>query len=172
MLLRAATAADLAELGAFLPKMLSGDWSEGALQKLLHTDHLLRVLTTRVDGGEVIVGFAECQQILDEGHLLDIAIAPAWQGRGFGKVLLDRLLAELVRLGCVKCLLEVRRSNTRAVQLYQRAGFSLDGIRKGYYPIPENVTALSGSAQNQRLVGAQRSLCEDALLYSLSLLPS
>lgn len=144
--------ADVAALAAWLPAVLAGNWSALALQDLLESDHLLWVLVVAEEGA--IAGFAECQQILDEGHLLNIAISPHWQRQGLGGVLLNGVLSELGGRSCMRCLLEVRRSNTPARQLYEHAGFSLDGIRKAYYPPGRDV--------NQR---------EDALLYSLSLSP-
>ena len=53
-------------------------------------------------------------------------------------------------VGKTRCLLEVRVSNTSAIQLYEKLGFKRDGIRKNYYP-------------------TETSMREDALLMSLDL---
>jgi ribosomal-protein-alanine N-acetyltransferase len=154
--LRAPTTDDLAALAAFLPAVLPGNWSLDNLRALQAGDRLLRVLVVPAGAQQEVAGFAECQLVLDEGHLLNIAIAPAWQRRGLGTLLLASVLAELQTLGCSRCLLEVRRANDQAVRLYERAGFRLDGVRKDYYPAPATA-------------GGER---EDALLYSWSPGPS
>lgn len=69
-----------------------------------------------------------------EGHILNCCIAPAWQRRGFGRPLMDHLI-EVARNHATDALyLEVRPSNTRAVNLYTRVGFDGIALRRGYYP--------------------------------------
>lgn len=69
-----------------------------------------------------------------EGHILNCCIAPAWQSRGFGYSLMQHLI-DVARRHVTEILyLEVRPSNTRAVNLYQRLGFDSIGLRRNYYP--------------------------------------
>jgi ribosomal-protein-alanine N-acetyltransferase len=150
--LRPLQADDVNALATFLPQLLHGDWSARKLRELMQSTSRLRVLCTGTGTGTCVTGFAEYQQVLDEGHLLALAVAPRWQGRGLGKALLAAVLAEMQGSGCRRCLLEVRRSNTAAQGLYQSAGFELDGVRTAYY---------AGLGPDQP--------SEDALLYSLSL---
>ena len=95
---------------------------------------------------------AEFTMVAGECEILSLAIEPGSRGRGHGRGLLQALLSEAGNLNCRKCFLEVRCSNDAAIALYTGAGFTLDGVRSGYYrPLHE---------------GEPR---EDALLYSLSL---
>ncbi len=81
-----------------------------------------------------VCGFAVLQTALDEATLLNIVVKPAAQGMGLGSKLLEALV-QLASDGCVnRLLLEVRRSNSRAIALYRKYGFLDDGIRKHYYP--------------------------------------
>jgi [ribosomal protein S18]-alanine N-acetyltransferase len=85
-----------------------------------------------IDGG--IAGYWLMMQAMDEGHILNCCIAPLWQGRGFGRALVEHLI-ETARNHRIECLyLEVRPSNTAAVFLYQRLGFETIALRKAYYP--------------------------------------
>jgi ribosomal-protein-alanine N-acetyltransferase len=69
-----------------------------------------------------------------EGHILNCCVAPDWQGRGFGRQLVEHLI-DTARSHRTECLfLEVRPSNTAAVFLYQRLGFETIALRRGYYP--------------------------------------
>lgn len=90
----------------------------------------LTVLT--VDG--VTSGIAAVMHVLDESELLEIAVQPAMQGRGYGKALLAQAIALARRNGAVRMFLEVRESNARARKMYTSFGFEETGRRKNYYP--------------------------------------
>jgi [ribosomal protein S18]-alanine N-acetyltransferase len=127
-------ARDVPILRASLAEWVPGHWSSSGIENALASTHQFRVLAFHVGGKEELAGIAEYQQIVDEGHLLGIAIVPAMQRRGLGMKLLLAVLEEMRGEGCRRCLLEVRRSNSAGQALYQRAQFKLDGTRKDYYP--------------------------------------
>jgi ribosomal-protein-alanine N-acetyltransferase len=84
------------------------------------------------NAGEV-VGFVVCHTVLDEAHLLNVAIAKAYRGQGLGRELLKGVLEDL-NLRTVRWVtLEVRRSNHVAKRLYESLGFLEVGVRKQYY---------------------------------------
>lgn len=91
------------------------------------------------DGG--IAGYAGLMAVAGEGDVQTIAVAPAHQGTGLGRRLLDELLRRATSFECRDVLLEVRVDNIRAQRLYERFGFQPVGIRRGYYQ-PHNVDAL------------------------------
>ncbi|MFZ6734667.1 ribosomal protein S18-alanine N-acetyltransferase [Undibacterium sp. Ji42W] len=72
--------------------------------------------------------------ILDELHLLNFAVDLSYQGQGYAKLLMDKLFAYAKEYTFGSILLEVRRSNARAISVYEGAGFAAIGVRKGYYP--------------------------------------
>jgi ribosomal-protein-alanine N-acetyltransferase len=140
---------DYATLSERLPALLPGDWSLAALEA---SPYQQRVLVSRSDAPQLL-GFAEYYHVLDECHLLDIAIWPELQNQGLGRFLLEAVLEEACSEGCTQCLLEVRRTNRAAHALYQRLGFAAVGTRRDYYPPLD--------------AGGER---EDALLYSRALI--
>ncbi len=81
-----------------------------------------------------LLGYFVAMPGVGEWHLLNISIAPAWQGQGLGTALLAAVAAEGRQRGLQRLLLEVRASNTRARALYVRQGFVEDGLRRAYYP--------------------------------------
>ena len=148
---------DLGPLQEALPALLGGNWSREALQGLLQAQdkpaaHQCRVLAHGPPGHATPLAFAEFVVVLDECQLLNIAVLPGHQRQGLGRQLLGEVLREAQARGCVACVLEVRRSNVAAQRLYEAAGFQLTGVRKAYYPLPEEAS--------------QR---EDALLFECSL---
>lgn len=83
------------------------------------------------------IGYYSYTHIVDEAHILNVAVLPDVQGRGLGKMLMRHLLDTLppdVRA----VTLEVREGNGRAIRLYEGCGFVCAGVRKQYYPDKEN----------------------------------
>lgn len=81
-----------------------------------------------------LLGYFLVMGVVDEAHLLNVAVAAPWQGQGLGRFLLNQSVACARGLGMESMLLEVRPSNMRALQIYRRYGFAEIGRRKGYYP--------------------------------------
>ncbi|MBE9540563.1 MAG: ribosomal protein S18-alanine N-acetyltransferase [Proteobacteria bacterium] len=115
------TEAQYISISAAVPKASSGSFSETV--QLLEMD------------GE-ICGFVVYSLVMDEGSIHNIAVSPAWQGQGMARILLREALKVLRNHGALRCLLEVRISNTVARGLYDSFEFQQDGIRKKYYPSP------------------------------------
>ena len=105
-------------------------WSREDFEGSLAVGHSFLLLKE----DERLLGAAVYMQIFDESELLTIAVDPVYQGQGYGKLLLNELLARLARNGAERLFLEVRVSNTRAHSLYLGAGFEEISRRKGYYP--------------------------------------
>jgi ribosomal-protein-alanine N-acetyltransferase len=80
-----------------------------------------------------IIGYGILQVAADEAHLLNLCIDKSAQHQGFARVMLERLLYQAASRNANVVFLEVRPSNPRAIELYQRAGFNQVGLRKGYY---------------------------------------
>jgi [ribosomal protein S18]-alanine N-acetyltransferase len=80
-----------------------------------------------------LLGFAVYRVIIDEAHLLNIAIKVADRGSGLGREILDHILEHCRNLGAEYLFLEVRPSNLAARRLYGRAGFYTLGVRRQYY---------------------------------------
>jgi ribosomal-protein-alanine N-acetyltransferase len=74
--------------------------------------------------------------VLDELHINNLAVVPAFRRAGVATALLERVLQEGAALGARRTTLEVRESNEAARLLYERFGFTVSGIRRGYYTKP------------------------------------
>ncbi len=71
--------------------------------------------------GSVMVGY--------DGHrgwINYLAVLPSFQKQGYGKQLVNKAIAELRKLGCVKVNLQIRPYNTRVIEFYQHFGFILE----------------------------------------------
>lgn len=90
-----------------------------------------KYLVAKVEGK--VVGYIGVEKVLDEVHIINMAVHPSWRGQGIGKKLLQCVLNDKDRF-----YLEVRVSNEAARRLYERFGFQVVGTRKNYYPDGED----------------------------------
>jgi [ribosomal protein S18]-alanine N-acetyltransferase len=90
------------------------------------------------DTQNILVGYFVLMRVVDEVHLLTIAVHGELHGQGVGRKLLDNVI-ELARgMKIDSLLLEVRPSNERALEIYHQYGFMQIGRRMNYYVAPNN----------------------------------
>lgn len=80
-----------------------------------------------------LVGYGIYQVVFSEGHLLNIAVDPQWQRKGFGEKLLFELMNDVKGRGGSSFFLEVRPSNEPARKMYEKNGFRSLMVREKYY---------------------------------------
>lgn len=76
-----------------------------------------------------------------EWEVHTVALSPEQQGKGYARLLMDKLFEPLQVIGG-PVYLEVRDGNAPAVGLYESYGFEVTGRRKGYYQ-PSGADALT-----------------------------
>jgi ribosomal-protein-alanine N-acetyltransferase len=87
----------------------------------------------RPDGIREIAAMVVNWIILDEAHVATLAVHPDYRRQGLAQRLLAHSLLEAWQRGARSALLEVRRGNFGAQNLYQRFGFAIVGVRPRYY---------------------------------------
>jgi len=80
-----------------------------------------------------LVGYICPMLLLDEGHILNVAVDPDLRGSGVGRMLVQKVLDDCRQAGASFVSLEVRESNLSAISLYRKMGFVEVGKRKRYY---------------------------------------
>lgn len=128
---RAMTLPDLDAVLAIEFRAYGWPWSRGNFIDSLAAGHMAEVLEDH-DAG--VLGYFVAMKGVGELHLLNITVAPEWQGQGHGSALLDALAALGRNQDLAELWLEVRESNRRARALYARRGFAEIGRRRAYYP--------------------------------------
>ena len=86
--------------------------------------------------GEAI-GFCSCWLVLDEVHINNLDVLPEHRRSGVASALIEHVLKEGEGRGARRATLEVRRSNEPARKLYEKFGFSVTAVRRGYYTRPD-----------------------------------
>jgi ribosomal-protein-alanine N-acetyltransferase len=109
----------------------SQPWSRRAFEAEMEDNNLAQYLV--LEDNEKIVGYAGLWLIVDEAHVTNIAVLPAYQGQGLGEKLLTSLIQQAKNLGAASMTLEVRLSNDVARSLYTKLGFVIRGSRRQYY---------------------------------------
>lgn len=102
-----------------------------------------------IENGE-LAGYTTYRVILDEAHLMNIAIDPGYRGGGLGKKLLRHVMRTCVTAGAEWMYLEVRPSNTEALGLYESHGFKQIGVRKKYYANGEDALLMAILLERKR----------------------
>jgi ribosomal-protein-alanine N-acetyltransferase len=90
-------------------------------------------IRSELKGRAEIVGYVGFWHIVDEVHISTIAVRPERRRQGFGRGILKFALEKAHALGAELATLEVRESNTEAIELYREFGFELKGRRPRYY---------------------------------------
>lgn len=129
--LRPMGVADLDAVASTEDSAYSHPWTRGNFIDSLAAGYHAQVLE---EPGVALVGYFVAMAGADEMHLLNITVAPAWQERGHGGLLLETVRKLTVQAGFASLWLEVRESNQRARDIYLRRGFAVVGRRRDYYP--------------------------------------
>lgn len=120
-------------------KAFSTPWSETAFIAEIHKPYAFnRVLMI----GSRIAGYLCANLILNEGHILNLAVRSEFRRRGVASWLMRETCTELKKKGCRVLYLEVRSSNAPAKKFYEKLGFKVAGLRKHYYVNPIEDAAL------------------------------
>lgn len=84
----------------------------------------------------MLIGYGVMLLAAQEAHLLNLSIVASWQGKGYGRRLLEEFMDIARKQRSIVMVLEVRPTNDQAARLYRRAGFRVVGVRPNYYPAP------------------------------------
>jgi ribosomal-protein-alanine N-acetyltransferase len=109
----------------------SSPWSEKSFRNELDNPHKI-FLVAYVDGQ--VVGYGGIWLVVDEAHVTNIAVSPPNRKLGIGRRLMVKLLQGAQEAGMTCSTLEVRASNTAAIDLYLQLGYQETARRKRYYP--------------------------------------
>jgi ribosomal-protein-alanine N-acetyltransferase len=86
--------------------------------------------------GDEFVGYIGGWIVADELQVVSLAVRPEARRRRVASRLLSHLF-ERVGAPVERAYLEVRRSNRAAIGMYERFGFRVVGVRRGYYDRPK-----------------------------------
>ena len=131
LILRPAETRDVAQIAEIEKICFATPWTEDAIYKEIASNPLAHYIIGEIDG--VVAGYVGFWQILDEGHITNVAVRPEFRNNHIGTALIAIMIEIGQQLGITRYTLEVRSSNEPAKALYRNFGFKEAGLRKGYY---------------------------------------
>lgn len=129
---RLMTVRDIDQIAALERVCFAAPWSREALMSELQSNRHACYLVLAYN--DTIYAYGGMWCMLDEAHVTNVAVRPEQRGKGLGKYMMQRLMHTAVKLGARQMTLEVRVSNTVALQLYRGLDFVIRGVRPHYYP--------------------------------------
>ena len=114
-------------------------WSElSFINEIYNTDSVAKVALLENN----VVGYICTRYVLDECHILNLAVHEDFRRRGIATELMNTMLRESKEKACRLLYLEVRVSNLEAIKFYERFGFKVASFRRKYYSSPNEDAAL------------------------------
>ena len=83
-----------------------------------------------------VTGYVGMHTVLDECYIANVAVRADFRRQGIAQALLDTAEKTAEDKNCVFISLEVRVSNTPAIELYKKRGYISQGERKNFYSRP------------------------------------
>jgi [ribosomal protein S18]-alanine N-acetyltransferase len=105
-------------------------WSEAIWREELTSPFGVYVV---LEDGDAVFGHIGVKHLVDEAHIMTLAVHPERRRRGFARALVEAVLADPAFAETRRVYLEVRPSNLPARALYDSLGFVPSGVRPGYY---------------------------------------
>lgn len=136
-----AGAQDVPALAALEAACFSHPWTAAQLSAEIASGPQGEVLVLRGpgkrSGGRPRLGaYCAYRVVVDEMHVMNMAVASACRRQGLGRFLLRLSMRRAARAGARVALLDVRKGNRAALALYESLGFARIGVRRGYYRDP------------------------------------
>jgi ribosomal-protein-alanine N-acetyltransferase len=165
--LRKMSANDLPAVLAVERAAYESGWPATAFEReLAHNEMARYVVLERFaeDGSAAIAGFGGIWLMVDQAHIVTVAVAPVYRRLGFGRLLVHGLINLAIDSAMSSGTLEVRVSNAPARALYSAYGFYEVGLRKRYYAdnhedaVIMTTEEFASDAYRRRLAGLETAL--------------
>lgn len=124
---------DIEEIAKLEKECFSEPWSEQALTDEL-SNETARFFVLR--DSKNVVGYIGANNICGEVYITNVAVTKNSRGKGYGRLLVNRLIMQSRLENADFITLEVRKSNKNAIALYENCGFKKLGERKNFYSKP------------------------------------
>lgn len=105
-------------------------WSRSSIEKELKNN--FAIYAVAIENNKVL-GYGGMWHVVNEGHITNIAVHKDYRRKGIGQAIIEKFVEIAEEKEMIGLTLEVRKSNTPALELYKKNGFKLEGIRPEYY---------------------------------------
>lgn len=162
-LIQRATLGNLDALVDLEEACFSVPWSRKSFEAELEGNQFSRTFILphpEYEKNSKVIGYICVWVVFEEIRFLNLAVRQEFCRQGLGRKLIHEVLQLAEDAGCCRGMLEVRKSNVPAINLYEYFNFKAYATRKSYYTNPtEDAILMSleplGPTTNERSEGAQ-----------------
>ena len=126
---------DISEIAKLEKLCFSQPWSEKAFLDAIAVGNSYFVAAKTTEN--LIVGYGGMYFAAGEGYIYNIAVKKEFRGQKIGRAIIQKLIDYSLKKNLEFLSLEVRESNTPAINLYKKMNFKIIGKRKGFYSCPK-----------------------------------
>ncbi len=108
-------------------------WTKDSFKKDLCENFCANYFVATID--DVVVGYLGIWHVITEGHMTNVAVSKKHEGKGIGKMLIERMIDFATSKEMIGITLECSTVNEKALYLYKKYGFIIEGERKNYYEV-------------------------------------
>jgi [ribosomal protein S18]-alanine N-acetyltransferase len=139
---RPATIDDLEQVAEIEKKSIRPPWSREAFAAELDKSTSQFWVVTDDETDEKVLAYGVLSFPAEQAHLVTFAVHPQFRRQGLGAYLLRQLINFVSRKKGESIVLEVRKSNSAAIQLYQALGFVVIHAMPRFYPDGEDAFSM------------------------------
>ncbi|MCL2774252.1 MAG: ribosomal protein S18-alanine N-acetyltransferase [Oscillospiraceae bacterium] len=131
----------IAEVCKIEKECFSDPWSKNMFCDLLNIPFAVNLAAVEISGNtanaEKVVGYFIFYDIFPECQILNVAVKESKRNMKIATRLFSAVFDYAKEANLSEFYLEVRPSNEKAIALYKKFGFKIDGVRKNYYKRPK-----------------------------------
>lgn len=131
LIIRRAEERDVEEIAELEKICFNDPWSVESVRYDALENKLSFYIVAEISGH--VAGYMGIWNILDEGHITNVAVDPRFRRKHIASAMMDVMLEVTGSAGIKKHTLEVRTGNIKAIKFYEKYGFKGTAIRPGYY---------------------------------------
>jgi ribosomal-protein-alanine N-acetyltransferase len=140
------TAEDIKPVMELTSKCFDDEWTAESFKNELANNVTCYIVAKY---NEIIIGFMGAWFIVDEAHIITVAVDPEYRKLGLGNCLVWQMLNLALEKQCRWATLEVSTINIAALKLYEKFGFKKISERKDYYaPGEDAIIMWTGNMNN------------------------
>jgi ribosomal-protein-alanine N-acetyltransferase len=131
--LREACPDDVSALVAIENAVHVAPWTEKHFHEEFTKPYSTSWVLTDDETDSEILGYIVFWKMYDECQILNIAVAPPCRGKGYAQLMMRKAVDHALKSGAKQIVLDVRKGNLAAIQLYQKLHFTIQHVRKAFY---------------------------------------
>ncbi len=149
--IRVATADDLPALEELEGALQKSPWKQAAFAAEMAKPFSRTLVITDDETDSRLYAYIVYWVREGEAEILTLGVAAEHRGVGLAKMLVQHVIAEALKAECKRLILDVRKSNAPALQLYQSSGFTVISVRKEFYSDGEDAYGMELPLQGDPL---------------------